>query len=301
MKKFVCEMCGSGDLLKEGEFYICQNCGTKYTPDAAKKLMVEGIVSIDRSNELENLYTLARRARNAGNIDDGQKYYEQIIQLVPNDWEAYFFAKYFKLINCNIFQISDVVENIQSSYNITIELINKLPTIERIEAYSVFASHIQSATDKFSESLEKYFDNNLKGKIPNVNEVYELDNYCKKTDKYVNNKSACCRIIIECAKLLEKEDDGKKEAFKLYDHILNSGFKPFVNTVDILQSMKKCDPTFDSESKIQEYNDEKQKQFEIWEEKKKSDEIANREQNIAITTIVIFIIIFIIGFFSTLS
>lgn len=41
MKAIVCEMCGSNDVVKQGGLYVCQNCGTKYDPEAAKKLMVE--------------------------------------------------------------------------------------------------------------------------------------------------------------------------------------------------------------------------------------------------------------------
>ena len=33
MKKLVCEQCGSVDLVKEGDLYVCQYCGCKYIPD----------------------------------------------------------------------------------------------------------------------------------------------------------------------------------------------------------------------------------------------------------------------------
>ena len=46
MKKIVCEMCGSSDLIKEDGLYVCQSCGTKYSVEEAKKLMVEGTVEI---------------------------------------------------------------------------------------------------------------------------------------------------------------------------------------------------------------------------------------------------------------
>lgn len=37
MKALVCEMCGSQDLVKTDGMYVCQNCGTKYTVEDAKK------------------------------------------------------------------------------------------------------------------------------------------------------------------------------------------------------------------------------------------------------------------------
>ena len=33
MKRLTCEMCGSVDLIKEGGYYVCQFCKTKYTVD----------------------------------------------------------------------------------------------------------------------------------------------------------------------------------------------------------------------------------------------------------------------------
>ena len=71
MKAIVCEMCGGHELLKEDGVFVCQHCGTKYSPEEARKLMIEGpvdvsgsTVKIDKSDELKNLYELARRAKN---------------------------------------------------------------------------------------------------------------------------------------------------------------------------------------------------------------------------------------------
>ena len=62
MKILKCEMCGEVDLRKQDGEYVCQSCRTRYTPEKAKKLLVEGSVSIDRSKDLENFLTLGLRA-----------------------------------------------------------------------------------------------------------------------------------------------------------------------------------------------------------------------------------------------
>ncbi|MDO5295226.1 MAG: hypothetical protein Q4F00_01085 [bacterium] len=41
MKKIVCEICGSSNIVKKDGVFICQDCGLKYTADEAKKLLVE--------------------------------------------------------------------------------------------------------------------------------------------------------------------------------------------------------------------------------------------------------------------
>ena len=48
MKKLQCELCGSTDIVKEGEFYVCQHCGCKYTKEDAK-VLVSGNVDVSGS------------------------------------------------------------------------------------------------------------------------------------------------------------------------------------------------------------------------------------------------------------
>lgn len=95
MNAIMCELCGSNDVVKQGEYFVCQHCGTKYSLEDAKKLI--GTVKIDSSDELKNLYELARRAKSDENRENAQKYYEMILVKDPNSWEAQFFSMYFKI------------------------------------------------------------------------------------------------------------------------------------------------------------------------------------------------------------
>ena len=45
MKSIVCEMCGSNDIVKKDGLYVCQFCGTKYSVEDAKKMMIDGTVN----------------------------------------------------------------------------------------------------------------------------------------------------------------------------------------------------------------------------------------------------------------
>lgn len=46
MKQLTCELCGGTDLVKQDGVFVCQNCGTKYTVEEAKKMMIEGTVDV---------------------------------------------------------------------------------------------------------------------------------------------------------------------------------------------------------------------------------------------------------------
>ena len=111
MKQLTCEMCGSTELLKQEGVFVCQTCGTKYSVEEAKKMMIEGTVEVqgtvklDTSDKLENLYQLARRAKDDDNVEEAEKYYSMIICENPNDWEAAFYRLYFSTKNCTVAQM----------------------------------------------------------------------------------------------------------------------------------------------------------------------------------------------------
>lgn len=90
MKRMVCEMCGSTELMKENGVFTCQNCGCKYSLEEAKKIMIEvdgpvevhGEVKIDKSPELENYKVLMEEAYEAGNKSkEVYEYCEKILQI----------------------------------------------------------------------------------------------------------------------------------------------------------------------------------------------------------------------------
>lgn len=89
MKKLVCELCGSNALTKDGDFFVCDFCRTKYTLDQAKKLMVEGTVEVDRRRELPNLLTLAKAALDGGNPGEAYDYANRALEIDAESSEAW--------------------------------------------------------------------------------------------------------------------------------------------------------------------------------------------------------------------
>jgi hypothetical protein len=119
----VCELCGSNSIIKRNGLYECQHCGTKYSVEEARKLV--GIVKIDYSNELKNLYEIARRARNDNNSENAQRYYDQILVKDPTSWEAYFYSVYFQSYNTNIAGIQGAANRVTACEKTTFDLIDK--------------------------------------------------------------------------------------------------------------------------------------------------------------------------------
>lgn len=96
MKRLSCEMCGGIDLVKDGGVFVCQHCGTKYSVEEAKKMMLEGTVEVtgtvkvDNSNQINNIRKMADDAYQAENYEEAGNSYNRLLELVPNDYDALF-------------------------------------------------------------------------------------------------------------------------------------------------------------------------------------------------------------------
>lgn len=136
MKALTCEMCGSTNLLKQDGVFVCQSCGTKYSVEEAKKMMVEGTVDVqgtvkvDTSDELKNLYEVARRAKDTNNNENAAKYYDMILVKDPNSWEAQFYVVFFKAMSCRIAEISSAAVSVGNCLFSVFDLIENNVTDE---------------------------------------------------------------------------------------------------------------------------------------------------------------------------
>lgn len=96
MKQLTCEMCGGTDLVKQDGVFVCQSCGSKYSIEEAKKMMVEGtvevtgVVEVDNTAAIKNYLTMAKNALDAKNYSEAEEYCNKIIELDVENWEAWF-------------------------------------------------------------------------------------------------------------------------------------------------------------------------------------------------------------------
>lgn len=95
MRQLTCEMCGSTDLIKQDGVFVCQSCGTKYSVEEAKKMMVEGTVEVtgtvkvDNSAAITSYLKMAQSALEASNHKEAEDYANKIIELDPKHSEAW--------------------------------------------------------------------------------------------------------------------------------------------------------------------------------------------------------------------
>ena len=94
MKRLVCELCGSNDITRDGEFFVCQSCGTKYTLESARKIILEGTVRLDVSELVHNSLVNARRAKKNEDWEETERYYNNAEEYSPDNIEAIFYSSY---------------------------------------------------------------------------------------------------------------------------------------------------------------------------------------------------------------
>jgi len=161
MKKITCELCESTDILKQEGFYVCQSCGTKYTVDEAKKMMVdvgetiqeEKTSKVVNTSKLDNLYVVARRAKDDANVDQAFKYYEHIMLETPNCWEATFYVAFFSAMQKNKKgEINTPIRLIDNCIDVTFDLIEN---IQYENEQAVAVTEISGSIDLIIGILEK--------------------------------------------------------------------------------------------------------------------------------------------------
>lgn len=171
MKQLNCEICGSTGLVKQDGMFVCQSCGTKYSTEEAKKLMIEGTVEVtgtvkvDTSDELSNLYQIARRAKNDNNSENAAKYYDMILVKDPMSWEASFYVVYFKAMGCTIAQIQSAGQSVKNCIDSVLRLIKDYVDEEESQAKAIadVALHCTLISDMLYNATVNNYNNNKFG------------------------------------------------------------------------------------------------------------------------------------------
>lgn len=130
MGKLVCEMCEGSDFIKQEGLFVCQNCGTKYSVEEARKIMntdgesapsvQNSVVESKNSAQLENLLNLAQSSFDSKNYAQAEEFCNQILANDSSNYDAW------KLkgeainyqINANNQRILEVYNCLMTSYKV---------------------------------------------------------------------------------------------------------------------------------------------------------------------------------------
>lgn len=205
MEKIKCEMCGSNDIIDTNGLFVCQNCGTKYIPSNKKSF--SELPKPGQRDKLQKLYQLARRARQEENAEKAERYYALISEENPDNWEAYFYAAYYKAMQTSIADIGITAENISNTIRVTFDLLKETVTppalLEAIhEVYlriMKLAFMLASASANYYRKLIKPIERHFLDEVISFFESISLllfkfgDDLESAFENYAESSDLCCQ------------------------------------------------------------------------------------------------------------
>ncbi len=187
-----CPNCGASiQLDNERSEGFCSYCGSKIKVEEAQKLMIQGTVKVDTSDELANLYQIARRAKDADNSENAHKYYDMILVKDPNSWEATFYVTYYQAMQCKIAGIWSAANSLLNCEAPVLELVKN--TVSKGEWENVI-SEIYIRLTTLSSMLFNASKNHF-----NSIDIQIRDNYGQE---YINNAHATVFLMYTLGDLL---------------------------------------------------------------------------------------------------
>ena len=155
-----CEMCSSNQIVKENGYYVCKSCGTQYSIDEAKKLLIEidnASIRIDNSDKLENYVRLAIVEINANNGESALSYCDKALEIKHDYYRAWMARSLACALLSNSNAVISCVENSLS-----------FCPIEKKEG--VLSDLLDSIVNVYLYKFESYIDLQ---KVNDVKIVYE--------------------------------------------------------------------------------------------------------------------------------
>lgn len=251
MKKLVCELCGSDDIVKQEGCFVCQQCGTKYSIEEAKRMMMEGgdaapgiTVKVDNSSFVERYLQNARRAKAKEDWEETEKYYNMVEQNEPTNIEAVFYSAYGKartaLISEDYYKKEAVFRVLQN----TISVISDDFVVEKAEEEKPLLEQIKTDIAGLYKSNFVY-NKTTKDGVTTSNEA-------KIKELFTNTSIAFMNALDKVAAKLP--DEQKKErawyyklAISLADYVRALKVSPTISREELLkfhQKIKEVDPLY---------------------------------------------------------
>ena len=246
MKALVFELCGGNDVVKRDGYFICQNCGTKYSLEEAKKIILEGkvdvsgsTIKVDESESIERNLLIARRAIQKKDWKEAEEYYSNVEQYDPTNTEAFLYCSFAK-----VWIAIDTKEqkSISDSFYVlgrTLSILN-----ENFDA---------KKTDEYIPLLERFVDEIINAS--NIAMVYRTYNDLVIIDAVSTFHEGYIDVLV---KIAEKIPEDKTEAIiSTYKQAIKSGEWlleriQFANAetirqtiIDCHEQIKRINPSYD--------------------------------------------------------
>jgi len=202
MKAIKCELCGFHELTKRDGYYVCNACGTKYTLEDARKLIINGTVEIVRGNaECDRIIGAGDKFLSVNDIPRALEQYQKALEEFPE-----IAAPYERMLNvvvtkgCALCPVSPGSKQLKLMKG-TKQLIERFEYIYR--GYTAIA---EEPAD-ISEFQEKFYESVKNGQIviTTLQSYREYDYNDSKGELFSNDKELLCAIENYLSSMAGKE------------------------------------------------------------------------------------------------
>lgn len=197
MDNLTCSMCGSPDVKREGNYYICNSCGTK-------RVINEDNESLNENKELTESQK-AELERLIANLEKDHSLATRILELEPNNWLAYLFE----------YGVNDRWFELLRDSGMTQKEIEKTLTIhyyEKEKDYFVEDADLEGCWGEIDDDYIDDFFQDLNSKCLHILSILG-DEYSELTKSWQKDAE---KFIDECKKTVKRnyEEEEKKEKEK---------------------------------------------------------------------------------------
>lgn len=136
-----------------------------------------------KSNELEKLLMLARRAKDDNNSENARKYYDMVLLNDATNWEAAFYVVYFKAMECKIAHIQSAANSVENCLSSVFQLVKEYVTNEAEQL--IAATEIQLRCKLIANMLYNGADNHYRNIDSSIRSNYlqeVVDKTCAARD-----------------------------------------------------------------------------------------------------------------------
>ena len=161
---------------------------------------------------LENLYELARRARENKNAEDAEKYYEMILLEDPSSWEAQFYSICYRARQSKIIGIESAAAQVKNCLNSVVHLLKENEPQERqfVAMLELSGSTLDIASLMHTAAHNSYArtDGSIRAEL---------------TREYEKRKLACAELCYELGEVIERHFSGDSAYHRLIVNAWKTG------------------------------------------------------------------------------
>ncbi len=165
MAEFICSNCGNNQLRNQNGTcvpniksldvrgkYFCSQCGEELEREQFKALIN---AAVQESRLASQLCQLARNAKKSGDYATASDYYQQMLDMDSNNWEAAFYSVCCNSWGCNIGGIENACTAVKLCLNDVFDILETLPRAEKRNAVKLVVAEAGNfALKKFDDAVQ---------------------------------------------------------------------------------------------------------------------------------------------------